>query len=100
MNLDHLQHKLIAAARATPLDNRVPYAFEKRVMARLAEAVRVDLLGAWSVALWRAAVCCVALVVVSGAVSLWTRSQAPETDLSHEFETAVFASADSTDEVW
>ena len=38
MNLDNLHNKLITAARATPADDRVPYAFEKRVMARLADS--------------------------------------------------------------
>ena len=35
MKLDDLQRKLIAAARKNPPDDGVPYAFEKRVMARL-----------------------------------------------------------------
>jgi hypothetical protein len=100
MNLDHLQSKLIAAARAAQPSDRVPYAFEKRIMARLAESAHVDLLGAWSVALWRAAVGCIALVVLSSALSLWDRSQPSEGDFSHEFETAVFASADAVDEAW
>src|SRR5438477_8952043 len=99
MNLDNLQKKLIAAARATQPDERVPYAFEKRIMARLAEAAHVDLLGAWSVALWRAAVSCVAIVLLSGAWSLWSTHQYSKADFSQEFETAVFASAGSVDEV-
>ena len=36
MNLAELQKKLIAAARANPPGDGVPYAFEKRVMALLA----------------------------------------------------------------
>jgi hypothetical protein len=98
MNLDNLQHKLIAAARALPPNDQVPYAFEKRIMARIAECAHVDLLGSWSVALWRAALACVIVVVLSGAMSLWPRHHAK--DLSQEFETAVFASAGSADEVW
>ena len=35
MNLVELQKKLLALARTTPPDERVPYAFEKRVMAAL-----------------------------------------------------------------
>jgi hypothetical protein len=99
MNLDHLQKKLIAAARLARADERVPYAFEKSVMARLAEASRVDVLGDWSTALWRAAVSCVAVVVLSGAWSMWSLDQNEQTDFSHELETAVFASADSPDDV-
>jgi hypothetical protein len=99
MNLDNLQHKLIAAARAAQPSDRVPYAFEKRIMARLAEA-RADLLGAWSRALWRAAISCVALMLLSGAWSLLSTAPESETDFSQEFETAVFASAGSADEAW
>lgn len=97
MNLDNLQSKLIAAARAMPPDDRVPYAFEKRVMTRLMSG-RVDLLGAWSTALWRAAVSCVAIMLLSGAWSLWSHYQHDQTDFSQEFETAVFASAGSVDD--
>jgi len=101
MNLDNLQTKLIAAARAAQPSEQVPYAFEKRVMARLTESVRVDLLGAWSAALWRAAIGCVAVAVLSGALSVWnSHHHSTEGDLSQEFETAVFASVSSTDEAW
>src|SRR4051812_50077247 len=99
MNLDNLQTKLLAAARAMPPDDRVPYAFEKRVMARLASG-GVDLLGAWSTALWRAAISCVAIMLLSGAWSLWSIHAHGDADFSQEFETAVFASAGFVDEAW
>lgn len=100
MNLDNLQNKLITAARATPADDRVPYAFEKRVMARLAEGVRVDLLGAWSAALWRGALACLVVTMLSGAWLVWTEQQPDQSEFAHDFSAAVFASAGSTDEVW
>ena len=103
MNLDNLQNKLIAVARNVKPSDRVPYAFEKRIMARIASGAHFDLLGAWSTALWRAAVSCVAIVVLSGAWSLLSSSPDSDGDFSHDFETAVFASAgstDSTDEAW
>lgn len=101
-NLDNLQNKLISAARGAQPNEQVPYAFEKRVMARLAEGVRVDLLGAWSAALWRAAFGCVAVAVLSGALALWNSHHKPSTeiDFSQELDTAVLASASSPDEVW
>ena len=99
MSLDNLQTKLIAVARATAPNDRVPYAFEKRVMSRLMSRP-VDLLGAWSTALWRAAVSCVAIVLLSGAWSIWSHYQHEQGDFSEEFETAVFASAGSADEAW
>jgi len=105
MNLDNLHNKLITAARATPADDRVPYAFEKRVMARLAETVRVDLLGAWSAALWRGAVACLVVTMLSGAWLLRTEPSSEHAEFTPDFNAAVFnagvfASAGSTDEVW
>jgi hypothetical protein len=38
MQLDSLKQKLIAAARQDAPSDRVPFAFEKRIMARLAGA--------------------------------------------------------------
>ena len=98
MNLDNLHNKLITAARATPADDRVPYAFEKRVMARLAETVRVDLLGAWSAALWRGAIACLVVTMLSGAWLLWTEPPSDHAEFTHDFNAAVFASAGSNDE--
>ena len=100
MKLDNLKMKLIAAARADLPSDRVPYAFEKRIMARLASAAvaPVDLLGAWSAALWRAAVPCLAIALLFGAVSLWSGYRSNQTDFSQEFDKAVYASIDSADE--
>ena len=48
MNLAELERKLIAAARANPPSDRVPYAFEKRIMARLAARPVVDGWALWA----------------------------------------------------
>ena len=98
MNVETLQHKLLAAARSAPADERVPFAYEKRIMARLANGAHVDLLGDWSTALWRAAISCVAIVVISGAWSMWSSYGQSDSEFSQEFETAVFASAGSVDD--
>ena len=104
MNLENLHNKLITAARATQADDRVPYAFEKRVMARLADSVRVDLLGAWSAALWRGALACLVVTMLSGAWMLSTETHPDSPEFAHEFSAAVFASAgdnsDDETEVW
>jgi hypothetical protein len=97
MNLDNLHNKLISAARALPADGRVPYAFEKRVMARLAETVRVDLAAAWASALWRGALACLVVTMLSGAWLLWSEPAANDSEFTHDFSAAVFASAGSTD---
>ena len=72
--------------------------FEKRIMTRLVQAAHVDLLGAWSVALWRAAVSCVAIMLLSGAWSLWSNYEHRKANFPQEFETAVFASVASVDD--
>ncbi len=98
MNLDALQKKLIAAARAQALDDRVPYAFEKRIMAHLAASPVVDQWLAWTRGLWRAAGACVAVAVVLGAVSLFAPAAADNgNDLSQDFENTLLASVDPGD---
>ncbi len=99
MNLAELQKKLVAAARANAPDDRVPYAFEKRVTALLASHVAPQNLEGWVRGLWRAAVSCVAVALLCGAWSLLTPSVAPasataSTDLSQDFENTLLASVD------
>jgi anti-sigma-K factor RskA len=98
MNLPELQKKLIAAARLQPPDDRVPYAFEKRIMAQLAARSVTDHWVFWARGLWRAAAACVAVAVVFGAVSL-LKPAAPDNsnDLSQDFENTLLASADLPD---
>jgi hypothetical protein len=98
MNLAELQQKLTAAARLQKPDDRVPYAFEKRIMALIAERAVVSTRLLWARGLWRAAVTCVVLAVVCGTVALF----APDThdggnDLSQDFENTLLASADVDD---
>lgn len=55
METDQLYRKLIAAAKSKPEDDRVPYAFEKRIMANLpSRANSID----WVRGMWRAAISC------------------------------------------
>lgn len=66
MNLDKLQSKLLAAARSVPADERVPYAYCGRVMARLRGPGPEDGWSLWSRALWKAAAASVALSLALG----------------------------------
>ena len=102
MNTDKLRNKLIAVARATPQDDRVPYAFEKRILAHIAAQPVMDATFLWARALWRAAVPCVAITMVLGAFSfLPSTSNADQTqDLSASYEHAMRASTDQTEEIW
>jgi hypothetical protein len=92
MNLAELERKLILAARANPPSDAVPYAFEKRVTARLMERWSGDVSAFWARALGRAAASCVAVAVLLGAWSLLTASQS--LDFSSQFENTVLAAVD------
>lgn len=102
MNLAGLQKKLIAAARTEVPDDRVPYAFEKRVTALLASRVAPKNLDLWVRGLWRAAVSSVAVALVCGAWVLFTPTAATSVatgdDLSQNFENTLLASVDQSDQ--
>jgi hypothetical protein len=93
MNIDKLERKLIAAARANPPSDAVPYAFEQSIMTRLRSVPALDAWTDWSRALWRAAAPCVAVAVVLG---VWTafspETGAASTDLSQALENTLLVS--------
>ena len=95
MTLDELQRKVIAAARADRPSERVPFAFEKRVMAQLRGRSTVDVWGLWAHALWRAAAACVAITLALSAWSFFDRpAKAPASDLSQAIDNTVLAAVD------
>jgi len=95
MNLAQLEQKLIAAARANPPSDRVPYAFEKRILACLAGQPIMDRWELWGRALWRAAAPCIAIMLLLGAWSLFApQPNTPANDLSQQFENIVLAAVD------
>lgn len=89
MNLEPLRRKLIAVARSERPSERVPYAFEKRLMARLRACPRPDGWAAWSALLWRALAPCCALMILAGAGAL-VLSPAPD-DLGAELDAVLLA---------
>jgi hypothetical protein len=96
MNLDDLQRKLIAAARANPPTDAVPLGFERRVLGTLKHMVPTDYLTCWAHALWRAAAPCVGLALLLIAWSFLSSPSPVATassDLSQDFENTVFAAA-------
>ena len=98
MNLGALQKKLIASARLSQPDERVPYAFEKRIMAHLADRAVTTRRNLWVRGLWRAAVSCVAIALVCGSISLFMPSTGDAgNDLSQDFENTLLASVDQSD---
>ena len=104
MNLQNLQNKLLAVARKNPPSDRVPFAFEKRIMAHLAKPL-VDHWSAWGRALWRAAAACVVAMTLLGGWSFQTASS-ENVDLSQDLHNTVFAALDehsatsSSEETW
>jgi hypothetical protein len=102
MNTLELQKKLFAAARSTPPRNDVPYAFEKRIMARIAKEALVDVWTLWGRLLWRAAAPCVALML---ALTVWamvsSQSASRNTDnLAVALEDQVMAPLARLEESW
>lgn len=91
MQMALLQQKLVKAARRHPPSDHVPYAFEKRIMARLAEVGVPDGWILWSRALWRAAIPCLLLVVFSGLWSSNSMNAADSVEFSQQLENAVLA---------
>lgn len=104
MNLAQLERKLIAAGRAHPPDDRMPYAFEKRILARLAARPLLDGWESWARGLWRAAAACAAITLLFGAWSLLGPEGGASTgDLSQDLEQTLLAAVDqdqTADSAW
>lgn len=98
MNVNELQKKLIAAARANTPDDRVPYAFEKRIMALIPAVPQTNTAVLWVRGLWQAAVSCAAIAIVCGAWSLFSPAARSGDDLSQNLETTLLASVDQGDQ--
>jgi hypothetical protein len=102
MNPVELQKKLLAAAHAHPPDDAVPYAFEKRVMARVRMMGRVaDRWTVWAGALWRAAAPAVGVMVLVGVctVILNHHNNAADTQTA-DLETTLYAGLGNVGDTW
>jgi hypothetical protein len=86
--------EFVRLAREIPRNERVPYAFEKRIMAHLAQSPMPDVLSLWTRALWRAVVPCIGIMLVAAAVSL-AQPDDSNTDLETELDNAVMIAPDS-----
>jgi len=95
MKLANLERKLIAAARQNPPSDRVPYAFEKRIMARLKRPALADSWTTWGRALWRATAPCITIMIL---LSAWTilspANSSSDGDIDQELENTVMAAID------
>lgn len=98
MKVAELQSKLIAAARVQKPEDRVPYAFEKRITALIQSRAAARAANLWVNGLWRAALSCVVLTAICGAwVCLMPATSASNDDLSQSFENTLLASVDQND---
>lgn len=87
--------EFVKLAREMPRDERVPYTFEKRVMANLSTSLAADPLAQWARALWRAVAPCVAVTVIAAFVSFSQAIETP-TDLDAALENAVLTPPEPT----
>lgn len=85
--------EFISLARSLPVDERTPYAFEKRIMACLGKNPVTDALSVWTHVLWRAMAPCLGIMLLVAAVSLAAMSTDNGIDTDTEtadLETTVF----------
>jgi len=101
MKAEQMRQWLLAASKQQPADDSVPYAFEQRIMARLARSNLLDPWLLWNRILWRFAGPCVALTLLAGALSWFGQPEQPTTEnLIIELETVLYAPLSTTQEVW
>jgi len=100
MKLAELERKLIAVARATPRNDRVPYAFEKRIMAHITARPAFDRWALWGKSLWQAAAPCVALMLLLSIWTILSPDRGSTMDLSQDLENTMLAAVDLNGESW
>jgi hypothetical protein len=100
MNLWSLKEKLIAAARSNPPGDQVPYAFEKRVMAHLADPPKTDEWTWWARALWRGAAACALVALLSSAWSFLPLTGHQTANGGADLEDTVLDSVNGADGTW
>jgi hypothetical protein len=87
--------EFVKLARELPRDERVPYAFEKRVMAHLGQMPAPDMLAMWTQALWKAVAPCVGIMLIALVISFARTDDSNGNDLQTELDNAVMAPPDA-----
>ncbi len=103
MKQKNLHSNIIKAAQKLSEDDRVPYAFEKRIMAQLETAPQPDALALWAKGLWQASVPCLALMIAISTWSVIGQPTEPTVDpLAADLELAMLQPFDdlSVEELW
>jgi hypothetical protein len=94
MDVENLRRKLISVARDDRPREDVPYAFEKRIMARLGSPQPTGLQVSAPI-LWRAvAACLVIMILTSGWIEVSQRMETGSESLALALEDAVLAPLD------
>lgn len=88
--------QLAKAARSIPVEEHVPYMFEKRIMAHLANITVADLSKSIASVMWRAAFSCLLITVVTSAVVAFAEPSSSEL-LASDLERTVLAPVDVED---
>lgn len=97
MDIKNLERNLLTAARANRPSEHVPYAFEKRIMARIQNIGLVDPWGLWSSLLWRAAGPCIALSLL---LTIWSVLANGTSSLDLDLESTILAPMASLQDSW
>ena len=101
MNIDKLQKKLLAVARAHSPSDEVPYAFEKRILARITSQPLADAWAIWSRLLWRAAAPCVGIMLVMSVWAIVSLDLNGNSEpLARDLEESVLAPLASLEDSW
>jgi hypothetical protein len=83
--------EFLSLARSLPVDERTPYAFERRIMARLRDLPGADALSDWTHALWRAMAPCLGIMLLAAVVSFAVMGSDPGSESDGDLEATVFA---------
>ncbi len=101
MNPEDLRKSLIAAVRGQPPSDRVPVAFEQRVMTRIRSAGVPDPIEFWAAGLWRAVLPSVVLLGVASflhfQISITPDLSGDSNSTSDELELVMLDTLDSGD---
>jgi hypothetical protein len=94
-------NSIVAAARALPVADHVPYAFEKRIMAVIRELPAPDAWTIWARVLWRAAAPCVGVMLFMTVWTAWSLESASSGfSLDTELEQTLLAPLAQLHEAW
>ena len=89
-------HQVAKAARTIASDERVPFAFEKRILSRLKSLHPQDLSAMLNSLMWRAALSCLAISLITGAAISFGGSSSGEL-FAGDLERTVLAPVDVED---